>query len=43
MQEGCDRHLASQSACLQQLSPETVIRAAGTLLEPAQRPAAVLD
>ena len=43
MQEGCDRHLASQSACLQQLSPDTVIRAAGTLLEPAQRPAAVLD
>jgi heptosyltransferase-3 len=43
MLEGCDRHVASHSACLQRLSAETVIRAAGALLEPAQRAAAALD
>lgn len=43
MLEGCERHVESESACLQWLRAETVIRAAGALLEPAQRSVAALD
>jgi heptosyltransferase III len=42
MQDGCDRHLRSPSACLQQLTAETVIEAARRLLDIPRR-AASLD
>lgn len=42
MQEGCERHVASFSECLQSMSTATVVRAAEALLESTQAPLATI-